>query len=124
MRVTRLYTGDDGETHFEEIPVSLKHNDLGGFSRRLGATGLVFRVTPEAYDYDWHPAPRRQFILNINGEVEIESGGGETRRFGPGSLIFAEDLTGRGHRSRDIVGPRQQVFITVPDDFDLNALRP
>jgi len=124
MKVTRLYTGDDGETHFEDIEVSLRSGAQGLFSRRLDAVGLVFRRTPTQYDYDWHPAPQRQFLFNLDGEVEVESGAGEKRRFGPGSILFAEDLTGRGHKSRDIVGPRDQIVIVVPQDFDLDRLRP
>lgn len=32
MRITRLYTGGDGESHFEEIEVALTPSDLGAAS--------------------------------------------------------------------------------------------
>lgn len=125
MQVTRLYSGDDGETHFEDIDVSLQETgaDGGALSRRLQAESLFLRTTPAGYEPPRHLAPRRQFIINLDGEVEIEAGGA-TRRFGPGSIIFAEDLTGRGHVTRDVGGPRRSVVIPVPDDFDLDRLRP
>ncbi len=123
MKVTRLYSGDDGETHFEDIDVSLVDSEAGSLSRRLAAESLFFRETPGDYEPTRHLAPRRQFIVNLDGEVEIEAGG-EVRRFGPGSVIFAEDMTGRGHVTRDVGGHRRSIVVPVPDDFELDRLRP
>ena len=91
-------------------------------SRRVAVESLLFRTTPGEYDPARHLAPRRQLIINLDGEVEIEAGA-ITRRFGPGSIIFAEDLTGRGHVTRDVGGARQSVVIPVPGEFDLDRLR-
>ncbi len=33
---------------------------------------------------DWHPAPRRQYVIVISGQLEIGFGDGTTRRFRPG----------------------------------------
>jgi hypothetical protein len=123
MQVIRLYSGDDGETHFEDIEVSLVGSERGALSRLLDAESLTFRATPGDYEPARHLAPRRQFIINLDGEIEIEAGS-ETRRFGPGSIIFAEDLEGRGHVTRDVGGPRSSIVVPVPDDFDLDRLRP
>jgi len=122
MQVTCLYSGDDGESHFEDIDVSLREAGPAALSRRLDAESLTLRTTPGDYEPPRHLAPRRQFIVNLDGEVEIEAGP-TTRRFGPGSIIFAEDLTGRGHVTRDVGGPRRSIVIPVPDDFDLDRLR-
>ncbi|MCZ6707998.1 MAG: hypothetical protein O7A71_08650, partial [Chloroflexi bacterium] len=122
MQVTRLYSGSDGESHFEDIEVSLQEAGAGALSRQLPVESLFLRTTPTDYEPARHLAPRRQFIINLDGEVEIEAGA-TTRRFGPGTIIFAEDLTGRGHVTRDVGGARQSVVIPVPDDFDLDRLR-
>ena len=50
--------------------------------------------------------------------MEISCGGGK-RRFGPGDVLFAEDLTGEGHANRELLGPRQSLILPVPDDFDI-----
>ncbi len=116
VKVTRLYTGDDGESHFEDIEVPFEESGLGGaMSSRLPATGVVFRETGDDYDYDWHNAPRRQYILMLSGGgVEIEVGDGTTRRFRAGDILLAEDTTGRGHISRAIdPEPRVSVFVTL-----------
>ena len=122
MEVTCLYSGGDGESHFEQIEVSLRESGTSALSRQLDAESLLFRTTPSDHEPPRHLAPRRQFIINLDGVVEIEAGA-ETQRFGPGSIIFAEDLTGRGHVTRDVGGPRRSVVIPVPDDFDLDRLR-
>ena len=75
---------------------------------------MIFRETPGDYDYDWHPAPRRQYIVLLDGEIEITVGGGETRRFRGGDVLLVEDTTGRGHRTRAVDGrPRRSIFITL-----------
>lgn len=115
MRITRLYTGDDGESHFEEIDIPLRDaGDIGALSEQLQATGIIFRETSGDYAYQWHNAPTRQFVLMLEGQVEIEVGSGEKRLFGDGDILLAEDTTGRGHISRAVDGqPRRSVFITL-----------
>jgi quercetin dioxygenase-like cupin family protein len=64
---------------------------------------------------DWHPAPRRQFVITLTGEVEYEIGDGTRRRFGPGSIFLAEDLTGQGHIARG-VGSRERTSVYIAVD--------
>ena len=78
MTITRIYTGADGVTHFDDFEIPLvEQGQIGALSERLAATGIIFRETPGDYDYDWHPAPCRQYILMLEGTVEIEVGDGE-----------------------------------------------
>lgn len=116
MKVTRIYTGPDGESRFEDVEVPLRDlGPIGALSALQPATGVVFRTTGPGYDYDFHNAPRRQYVVNLaGGVVEIETGDGSTRRLGPGDVLLAEDTTGRGHRSRSVDGlPRSCLFITL-----------
>ena len=115
MKITRLYTGDDNESHFEDMDIPLEDKgSIGMLSRVLQATGIIFRETGADYDYDWHPAPRRQFVIMLEGAVDIEVSGGITRRFGPGDIVLAEDTGGRGHISRVVEGkPRRSIFVTL-----------
>jgi hypothetical protein len=122
MKVTRIYTGDDDRSHFEDLDVPLAAGAAGNLSALVPSEGLFFRE-PEgagAADFlDFHRAPRRQFVIHLAGRVEIETGSGDKRQFGVGDLLLADDTTGQGHISRGIEGPRAQVFITVPADLDL-----
>lgn len=115
MQITRVYTGDDGESHFEDTEMALEDRGaIGALSALHPATGILFRETGPSYDLDWHPAPRRQYVVNLSGSVELEVGDGTTRRLGPGDILLAEDTTGRGHRSRAVDDtPRRCLFITL-----------
>jgi hypothetical protein len=115
MKITRIYSGTDGESHFEEIEVPLiDRGGIGRISQLEGATGVVFRETGGDYDYDFHNAPRRQYVINLDAAVEIEVGDGTRRVLGPGEILLAEDTTGRGHISRSVDGrPRRSIFVTL-----------
>ncbi|MGH2651890.1 MAG: cupin domain-containing protein, partial [Actinomycetota bacterium] len=63
-------------------------------------TELIFLRMDAGYARDWHPAPRRQFVFVSKGEVELRVSDGEVRRFGTGSVVLAEDTTGKGHQTR------------------------
>jgi uncharacterized cupin superfamily protein len=105
MKVTRLYTGADGQSHFEEIEVET--------SKLQPGDGIVFRESTPLTVNQWHRAPRRQYVINLSGETEIEIGNGTKRRFSPGDILLAEDTSGQGHISRD-VGSQPRRFIMIP----------
>ncbi|MFC1899965.1 hypothetical protein ACFLYN_00045 [Chloroflexota bacterium] len=115
MKATRMYTGEDGESHFDDIDISL--DDSGEMDRRselIKATGIIFRETGGEYDLNWHNAERRQFVINLEGSVEIVLGDGSSRILGPGDILLAEDTTGKGHISRAVNNqPRKSLFITL-----------
>lgn len=115
ITVVRIYTGADGQSHFEDLQVPLKSGGTIGFlSEKVRATGIVFRVTEGDYHYDFHVAPRRQYVVNLEGEVEIEVGDGTKRILRTGDVLLAEDTTGQGHISRAVNGkPRRSLFITL-----------
>lgn len=117
MKVTRLYTGDDNETHFEIINYELFDNgEIGLLSGKVKVKDLIFRETGGNYNYDFHPAPQKQFIVLLDGEIEIENGLGEKRRFSAGDILQAEDTSGRGHKTKSIDGKlRRSIFITIDE---------
>jgi hypothetical protein len=115
MKVVRIYTGSDNKSHFEDLEIPLKDGGKVGFVSDLSkATGLIFRETTGDYNYDFHTAPRRQYVVNLEGGVEIEVGDGTKRILGTGDILLAEDTTGQGHISRAVAGkPRRSLFITL-----------
>lgn len=115
MTITRLYTGEDNESHFENIEIALEGaGDIGALSETVEATGIIFRKTPPDYNYDWHNAPQRQYILMLDGAVDVEIGDGTVRRFSTGNVLLVEDTTGHGHKSKAVNNePRTSVFVTL-----------
>jgi hypothetical protein len=123
MNITRMYTGDDSQTHFEELDVPLREGPYGSISKLVPLKGVAFRTTPLGLSMDFHNAPARQFVITLVGRVEIEVGSGEKREFGAGDILLADDVTGQGHITRELEGPRRSLFLPLPDDFDISVWR-
>ena len=115
MRIHNLYTDARGQSHFRDIDVALVEERRGSkLSKRLPATGIIFRETQAEHDIDWHPAPRRQYIINLDAGVKITASDGESRIIGIGEVILVEDTTGKGHLSQHVQGKiRHSIFVLI-----------
>ena len=112
--VTRIYTGDDGKTHAENYEVPL--NSPRGATEMadpISVANVQFRRTSSDYFIDWHTAPRKQFVITLAGESEVEIGDGSKIRLSPGHILLAEDTTGQGHISRAI-GSEDRISLFLP----------
>ncbi|HSE04752.1 MAG TPA: hypothetical protein VLK35_11420 [Methylomirabilota bacterium] len=119
-KIWRVYSGADGQSHVEEVPLTMKpftdtEGAHGEGTPLQPAVGIVFRVAPPGYVLDWHCAPRRQYSITLSGQAEIEVGDGTVVRVGPGDVLLAEDLTGRGHVTRSVgAAPRFYAIVPLP----------
>ncbi|NQW16277.1 MAG: hypothetical protein HQ478_02210 [Chloroflexi bacterium] len=104
MRITRVYTGDDNETHFEDIDLDVHPEKTHLLTDGIPTSEIIFRTTPADAFNDFHNPARRQYTINLEGTIELESGTGQKCVLGPGTVMLVEDLTGRGHISRGIAG--------------------
>jgi hypothetical protein len=94
MQCVRLFTGDDSQSHFEDMDMS----ETGGFLFATHpVTGLVFKNDPATRLGDFHNAPRRQYCITLSGSAKIAVGDGTSRTFRAGDVFLAEDVTGQGH---------------------------
>ena len=109
MGTWRLYTGADGQSHVEKIDWE-KQPD---WTKGIPTTDIKFGHWPVGRFYDWHPAPRRQFVIILSGQLVIGCGDGSKHMFGPGDARLVEDTTGKGHTTRQI-GPEPCVTATIP----------
>ena len=125
LRYTRLYTGEDNETHFEDVPVTFVYQDYGKgiptvwFPKDgiMEAAGFHFVSMPAGWDGgEPHPAPSRQFIMPLSGEMEFQVSDGEKRVFGPGDVLLVEDTKGKGHISKMVsTGPGLFAVVPLPE---------
>lgn len=116
----RLYTDSEGHSRFEDVSplghtTGVVESDLRAtFSEPMSADWVAFRhVVHEADDTRPHNAPRRQFIVMLKGECEVETSMGEKRRLGPGSVLLVEDTEGLGHITRRI-GEGDRLTLLIP----------
>ena len=94
MQFCRMYTGDDGKSHFEELDQT---QGSQYFLSTITAKALVFKNDDNRDILGWHNAPRRQWCVTLSGTCEIGIGDGTKKAFGPGDVFLAEDVTGQGH---------------------------
>ncbi|MFQ5637539.1 MAG: hypothetical protein ACE5IR_06040 [bacterium] len=123
MQITRIYSDTEGESHFENVEIALHDaGEIGRLSEIKPVQSLLFRENDADYDYDWHCAPARQYIILLDGEIEIVVSDGEKRSFNGGDVLLVEDTTGRGHKTRVSNNqPRKSIFVTLePKPYSQN----
>jgi quercetin dioxygenase-like cupin family protein len=114
IRLVRLYTGDDGQSHVSEEQVELAADGHDLVSKWEHATGIRFEETPPHSQLDWHYAPRRQYVVTLSGTLEFTTRDGETFRLAPGDVLLADDTAGGGHRWRLVDDqPWRRVYVTL-----------
>jgi uncharacterized cupin superfamily protein len=115
MNYTRLYTDEKGESNFEDVNIPLKDmGAIGYLSKARDVESLQFRQNDADYDWDFHNAPARQFIILLDGEIEITTSRGDVRTFSGGDILLVEDTHGKGHKTRNIKKQiRKSVFIRI-----------
>jgi hypothetical protein len=113
-KVVRVYATPDGGSRVEELTISPNAKPVPLTQMTASVYAGSGATAP-----DWHTAPRKQFAINMSGALEVEVTDGTRRRIGS-DLVFLDDTTGKGHVTRAL-GPITNVFLHVPDDFDVVA---
>lgn len=116
FQITRVYSDNNGDTHFEDIEISLNESgNIGKLSNVLPAKGVIFREVEPSYDWTFHTAPQKQYIILLDGAIEIETSLGAKRTFKAGEVLLVEDTTGKGHKTKNLQpAKRKSIFITLP----------
>lgn len=103
MKITRIFSDEKGESHFEDFEIPLvDQGEIGFLSEDVEVKKLQFRKVSADYDYDFHHAPQKQYIILLDGGVEIETSLGEVRQFQTGEILLVEDTTGKGHKTKNL----------------------
>ena len=113
VMMMRLYAGPDGQTHAEEIEAKFTVGNPNEVSKLMGITGAELHRAKPGTVQDWHTAPRRQYVITLSGEAELEVAGGKKIRVGPGNIDLVEDTSGKGHITR-VIGNQDRVTLQLP----------
>ena len=117
--VLRIYADASGESHFEDVELSFAEEDFVPPAPPVlitsfePASSYAFEQVPPGWHGDWHPAPTRVLAIYLSGHGVIEASDGEVRPIEPGTIIFAEDTTGKGHTT-GVYGDQPAVIATIP----------
>jgi len=111
VTVTRLYTGADGQSHFDQVPITFQGAPDEVSAAVKTSDAYLARGAPGMFE-TWHDTGRKRYIVVISGEAEVTTTDGDKLRLVPGKICLAEDLTGKGHTFR-VVGNEEWVALFV-----------
>ena len=98
IRCVRIWTANDGESHFAEGVIELPGGERGDvLSGNVPATSISFRETRPGGTFEWHDAPVRQLVITLSGTLDFQTRRGQHFTIRPGDILLAEDTTGGGH---------------------------
>jgi quercetin dioxygenase-like cupin family protein len=124
MRNTRFWTDPSGESHLEPLELTfaeVENYALGipvvGMTKAAKADSTLFVKFSAGWIGDWHPSPRRQQFILVEGRMGAMTTDGQEIAIEPGDCGVLEDTAGRGHKSW-VVGDRDalMVMVTLPVD--------
>ncbi len=116
MRITRIYTGQDGQSHFADEELVMEDRGSSGlFSSAFGCSTIFFRETPDSFHYDWHRVERREYVIILEGGLKVEIGDGTQRVFRQGEILLVEDTQGQGHATCALEGQKNKALVILLD---------
>ncbi len=120
IRLVRLFTGPDGESHVEESTLDLEPLGRDHATAWTTAGPVRFQQSPPGSALDWHVAPQRQYVVTLTGRLEFTTRGGETFTLSPGDVLLADDTAGGGHRWRLVDDqPWTRLYVQLPPAGDV-----
>lgn len=98
--MSRLYTGPDDQDRAEQIELIFAPGKPADSFKLMPVTGGEIHRTPGGTFEDWHPTAKRQYVITLAGQGEMEVAGGKKVLLQPGTIELIEDRTGKGHITR------------------------
>lgn len=122
IRCVRIWTGEDGNSLFEEGVIDLREGMQGdAVGKAVPALELSFQETRSGGSYEWHQDPVPRFVITLSGTLEFEVKSGRTFIIRPGDVLLAQDNSGSGHKWR-LIGhePWRRAYVVYQEGADLH----
>jgi quercetin dioxygenase-like cupin family protein len=97
-----------------EIPLERKEEVEGHqlrLSQQYPASSMLFIELPEGFAVKPHHAPAQQLVVILSGILEVTTSDNKTRQWCAGDVVFADDLTGKGHKTRTVGGAARLLYL-------------
>lgn len=117
-----LFTDHDGRARFRDDPLPLTEGTPASrLSALMASSGCQFRQSPPGFASTFHCTTTPQWLVVLQGRMEIGLQDGSTRVFGPGECFYSNDTLPagasfdpalHGHRSR-LLGDEPLVTLFV-----------
>jgi quercetin dioxygenase-like cupin family protein len=119
----RIYAGDDEQSHFEQIDVPFGIGEGRRTTQDFASDNVRFATLAAGVEMDYHHAPARQFVVVLDGSLEMGCGDGSKWQCSPGDVFLADDHSGQGHTLRELSGPISLLFVPFSLDVDVELWR-
>ncbi len=123
MDYVRIWADAEGESHLEWVAVArhVSEAEPGVAELHVSQPHRADRVEfvsvhAHAQDPDWHCGPRRQFVVFLDGWVQLTVSDGDSCRLPAGSVVLVDDLHGKGHVTEHEPGVRRVLVIPTESD--------
>jgi quercetin dioxygenase-like cupin family protein len=124
IRCVRIWTGEDGNSLFEEGFIDLAEGMRGdSVGKPVPAVQISFQETRSGGSYEWHKDPVPRFVITLSGTLEFETKSGAIFTIRPGDILLAQDNTGTGHKWR-LIGdePWRRAYVVYQEGTDLRFM--
>ncbi|NRB01306.1 MAG: cupin domain-containing protein [Rhodobacteraceae bacterium] len=117
----RLYADEQGESHWEDVEVTLEERSFAPPAKAIEispsepVTNTLFLRLKSGWDEPIHPTPVAERLICLAGTVRVTASDGETRDIGPGDVWHMEDKHGKDHHT---VVTSDEDFLAVIVQFD------
>ncbi len=122
LTLPTLYTDADGRARFRDDPLPLADGTPATrLSALMASGGCQFRMSPPGFASSFHCTTTPQWLVVLQGRMEIGLQDGTARVFGPGECFYSNDTLPEGatfdaavhgHRSR-LLGDEPLVTLFV-----------
>ncbi len=105
MEFHRLFADPEGESHWEDIEVTLEERSFAPPATKIEisepepARQTMFLRLKSGWDEPIHPTPVAQKLICLAGAVKVTASDGDARLIGPGDVWHMEDTHGKGHHT-------------------------
>ena len=120
MDYLRIWADETGETHLEEVTLDrvvnpAEHGVAELWTSPATRVDRIQFLNVQALEQvpAEHRAPRRQFVVFLDGWVSITTSDGDSRMLPAGSVVLAEDVDGKGHVTELEPGVRRVLQIPL-----------
>jgi mannose-6-phosphate isomerase-like protein (cupin superfamily) len=121
VKVIKVSTGTDGQSHFRPVPAgSLEHIGMA----RLPMEAVLLRRTVPVDAVEFHHPSGPMWIVTLAGSARITCGDGSSEVLEPGDVLWADDVDGQGHRTEELSEERFTLVCKIgpsgtwPDGLD------
>ncbi len=100
MEITVITSGKDGKSQFVTrniMPIKAIEGTRK-LSHSLPCHAMLIHEFDTSFIREWYNPPEPQYVVILEGELQIQLRDSSSKNFKRGEMFLAEDLTGSGHR--------------------------